>query len=108
MILGMRELIGKLRMMPRVTRTAARRALRRGAGAIAAEARARAPHRTGVGATGIEARGTTVVSTEPYMVQQELGTEHMAAQPHLRPAVESLADRVVGDVRNEVRGALPR
>lgn len=75
-------------------RRARRQASAEAARRVAGIARDLAPVESGVGRSGIVARGSVVVSTEQHMIYQEIGTEHLPAQPHLRPA----AERAHGDV----------
>lgn len=106
-----------------------KRAVVAGALLIANDAKARAPYRTGnyrrsihVGGEGVDAQTTgtdiggqeigadyaevKIGSNVEYGIYLELGTRHMAARPHLRPAVESQRGAVEREVADALRDLL--
>lgn len=79
-------------------------ALRPAADAVAENARALAPKRTGKGAASIHAERTGPAEFKVswdqehfYMQFAELGTEKEAPRPFLRPALDSIGGRVAAD-----------
>ena len=91
-----------------------------GAEVIREEAQRLAPKRTGRGAANIEiqveqASGSNTTAKVGYdkkdawhMVFQELGTRHHAAQPHLRPAIDTKKDQAVKAVGHVLKAGIDR
>jgi HK97 gp10 family phage protein len=103
MILGLKECLAKLALLPAVVDKAADVGKRKGAARIAAKAQANVEVRTG------HTRSTIVVTPEGNVsaggaaIYLERGTSKMPAEPFLGPAAESEQAGVADDVASAVR-----
>ena len=105
-ILGLPQAMAKIAAIPVVAEVSGEAGLTAGKLVVAADARARAPKRTGALASSIVPVPEGVGVIQPYAGFVEFGTRFMDAQPYLIDAVESQGDRVSDLVANAVRTAL--
>lgn len=105
-ILGLPQAMAKIAAIPTVAEVSGQAGLTAGKLVVAADARARAPRRTGALASSIVPVPEGVAVVQPYAGFVEFGTRYMEAQPYLTEALEDQSDRVSDLVANAVRTAL--
>lgn len=104
---GIRELNRKLRKLEQNVLSVTHRELRHVAEEVAAKARDLAPVDEGFLRSSIEVHSGTddsydVIAAAYYAPWVEFGTENMAPQPFMRPAVDSVGQRAVEGVARKV------
>ena len=105
-IIGLPQAMAKIAAIPVIAETVGGAGLEAGKLLLTADARARAPKRTGTMASGIIPVPEGVAALVDYSGYVEHGTRYMAAQPFLFDALEDTQDSISDLVGNTVKTAL--
>jgi HK97 gp10 family phage protein len=105
-IIGLPEALAKIAAIPTVAEVAGEAGLTAGKVLLAANARVRAPKRTGKMASGIVPVPEGVAAVVDYSRFVDRGTIYMEAQPFLEDALEDTQDTIADLVGNAAKTAL--